>query len=109
MRIDQRFDPALQLDEIALLVDDDFRPADRSVARAYLFRAELLHRLQCLDPFPDVAIGEIIVRPIHARVTGEENFLLREPDKAIALGVRDAEPRQLDPPFAIIEEKFARK
>ena len=67
------------------------------------FWAELLRRLEGLDPFADVAVAGVVVSAVHAGVSGEQDAFVREPRETVAVGVRDAEVEQFDAHLAVIE------
>ena len=73
------------------------------------FRAELLRRFQRLDPFAGVAVGEVVVRTVHASVAREQNSFPGQPGESVAMRVRDAQVAQLDAMTAVVENHFLRK
>lgn len=80
-----------KLDEIPVLILQDFRSAHRAMPRADRLGSQFHGRFQGLDPLSDIAVASEVVRAIHAGITREENFFLGQPGKSVAARVRHAE------------------
>src|SRR5207249_308411 len=74
-----------QLHEKGLLVGENFTRAHRAMAGTDDFGAQFPDRFKRLDPFPDVAVAGEVVRPVDARVAGEENLFLRQPREPVSM------------------------
>ena len=85
------FDLLAEFHEERLLIVEYRAVAFGAMAGTNDRRAKLFCRLQCFEPLARVAVGQIVIRPVHTGVAGEQDFLLRQPREAVAVSVRDAQ------------------
>ena len=78
-------------------------PADQFGAGQNLLHVQLLGTLHDLDPGCGVALARVIERPVHARVAGAEDFVLRQIEKGVAGGVSVPEEVEHGPLLAVLE------